>query len=110
MSDAERQYVAEYARKAPSATVSGPHQMYASGAPPPSGDHIKVHQLNEGPGNSVGPSSFLCKDTEVMIILTVKKHALQCTVLVDSHKIVCLLREHGIDLSLSSSRAMLSSY
>ena len=54
MSDAERQYVAEYAQKAPPATSNGQHYMFASGGSAEPGEHIKVHQLNDGPGNSVG--------------------------------------------------------
>ena len=78
MSDAERQYVAEYAQKSPSGNVGGLQQMYASGASGPTGDHIKVHQLNEGPGSSVGPSPFLTMDSEVIAPLKVKSLSTKC--------------------------------
>ena len=53
MSDAERQYVAEYTQKAPMET-GVQHNLYVSSTPTGASDHIKVQQLNDGPGNSVG--------------------------------------------------------
>lgn len=54
MSDAEKQYVAEYAQKAsPGSAVQ--HKLIAMGVPAYADDGIRVQQLNEGSGgNSVG--------------------------------------------------------
>ena len=57
MSDAERQYVAEYTLKSPQTSQTG--SLFEGSKKAEAEDNIKVQRLNEGPGNSVGERYLL---------------------------------------------------